>query len=497
MYNKNFPRRAGLITEFEDGVKTFIEWAKCQHRHMDGDKIRGPFRKCKNTKVGTPNEVSYHLCMREFVTEYYNWTLHGEGIVQDYFEAPSVPQVSEEPTPAGHVEGNYPQWGNEQYMDWTQRMVFDATGSSYYASSHEGVPDDGTRPCLVDASTSSYIRDNGGPYDYDESGLADHFSNIVHAADQPLWDGCNQCQLGAVVELVDIKADGHISNEYMIEYPNGLIEYCPPITLCREITTARRSWTTSIWSIENSVGMLGTSLLEDETHIERNPRMLSLEGRSMCHPSDAEAWKHFDRMYPNFAEEPLIIIPYNHPPGMCMSSEYMFLTMVIPSSFNPKRLIDVYLEPLIEELLQLWHVGVRTYDHATDQTFMMWAALMWTVNDLPAYGMASGWSTAGVMRCPVCMDDIRAFHLQHSRKTWYFDCQIHFLPAHHPYRRNKKAFTKSPVKNKVAHPRLTGDQILDQVANISPAIKMLLSLPDGYGSDDKWTKKSIFWDLPY
>ncbi|KAL0318216.1 UNVERIFIED_CONTAM: hypothetical protein Scaly_2853800 [Sesamum calycinum] len=30
--------------------------------------------------------------------------------------------------------------------------------------------------------------------------------------------------------------------------------------------------------------------------------------------------------------------------------------------FAPHALIDVYMEPLIEELLQLWHVDVRTYD---------------------------------------------------------------------------------------------------------------------------------------
>ncbi|KAL0294611.1 UNVERIFIED_CONTAM: hypothetical protein Sangu_3214400 [Sesamum angustifolium] len=77
-------------------------------------------------------------------------------------------------------------------------MVFAAARPSYFASSHEGVPDDGTRSCPMDAGTGSYIYDGGGPYDYDESGLTDHFSNIVHAANQPLWD-------------VDIKADGHIS----------------------------------------------------------------------------------------------------------------------------------------------------------------------------------------------------------------------------------------------------------------------------------------------
>ncbi|KAL0298751.1 UNVERIFIED_CONTAM: hypothetical protein Sradi_6534900 [Sesamum radiatum] len=98
---------------------------------------------------------------------------------------------------------------------------------------------------------------------------------------------------------------------------------------------------------------------------------------------------------------------------------------------------------------------------------MIQAALMLTVNDLPAYEMASGWSTTGVMGCPVCMNDTRAFPLQHGRK------------------------------NKVARLKLTGDQILDRIANISPIVEIPLLLPDGYDSDHKWMKKSIFWDLPY
>ncbi|KAK4409350.1 hypothetical protein Sango_0008000 [Sesamum angolense] len=127
--------------------------------------------------------------MRGFMAEYYNWTSHDEDIVQDYFEAPSVPQVSEEPTPDGNIQA----------------------GPSYFASSHEGIHDDGTRSCPVDACTSSYVYGGGGPYDYDESGLADCFFNVVYATDQSLWDGCNQSQLGVVAELVDIKEDSHIS----------------------------------------------------------------------------------------------------------------------------------------------------------------------------------------------------------------------------------------------------------------------------------------------
>ncbi|KAL0311547.1 UNVERIFIED_CONTAM: hypothetical protein Sangu_2449400 [Sesamum angustifolium] len=145
----------------------------------------------------------------------------------------------------------------------------------------------------------------------------------------------------------------------------------------------------------------------------------------------------------------------------------------------------------------LWYVDFGTYDHTTDRAFIMRTTLMWSVNDLPAYGIAFGWMTTGVMGCLVCIDDTRAFHLQHGRKECYFGCHRQFLPSHHSYRRNKKTFTKNCVQNKVARSRLTGDQILNRVTNISPAVEMGLSLPDGYSSDHKWTKKNIFRDLPY
>ncbi|KAL0296133.1 UNVERIFIED_CONTAM: hypothetical protein Sradi_6665400 [Sesamum radiatum] len=92
-------------------------------------------------------------------------------------------------------------------------MIFYVAGPSYFVSSHECVPDDGMRSCPMDAGTSSYVYGGNGPYDYDELGLTYHFSNVVHAADQPLWDGCNKSQLGVVADLVDIKMDGHISEQ--------------------------------------------------------------------------------------------------------------------------------------------------------------------------------------------------------------------------------------------------------------------------------------------
>ncbi|KAL0416810.1 UNVERIFIED_CONTAM: hypothetical protein Slati_3512900 [Sesamum latifolium] len=129
----------------------------------------------------------------------------------------------------------------------------------------------------------------------------------------------------------------------------------------------------------------------------------------MCHLS---AWRHFDWTYPNFAAKPrnvrlylctdefaphgqyghtyscwpITLTLYNLPLGICMSSDYMFLKMVIHGPFNPKHLIVVYLVPLIKELQNLWHVGVLTRDSVKNETFTIRAALMWTVHDLPLMG---------------------------------------------------------------------------------------------------------------
>ncbi|KAL0456149.1 UNVERIFIED_CONTAM: hypothetical protein Slati_0954100 [Sesamum latifolium] len=147
-----------------------------------------------------------------FYAEYYNWTSHGEERVQEYFEAVTAPPLQDKHTTAAPVdEGTSTQLGDATQINWAQRMDLDAAGAAFCSStySQDGAPDDGTRSCPLDGGPSSYYY-GGGPYDY-VSGLADRFHDVLHAAEQPLWNGCTTSQLAAVVELVDIKADGNIS----------------------------------------------------------------------------------------------------------------------------------------------------------------------------------------------------------------------------------------------------------------------------------------------
>ncbi|RDX99034.1 hypothetical protein CR513_17969, partial [Mucuna pruriens] len=218
---------------------------------------------------------------------------------------------------------------------------------------------------------------------------------------------------------------------------------------------------------------------------ERDPTFL-------CHPSDAEAWKHFDRLHPEFSKDPrnvrlglcadgfnpfgqygksyscwpVILTSYNLPPRMCMKREFMFLTVLIPGPSNPKHKIDVYLQPLIDELCMLWNDGILTYDVSLRQNFMMKAALMWTINDFPAYGMLSGWTTVGRLGCPICMERTKVFTLKHNHKVSYFDCHHQFLPLDHPYRRNKNSFKKRCVETSHPPPRLSSPDMWKRVAHL-------------------------------
>jgi len=137
----------------------------------------------------------------------------------------------------------------------------------------------------------------------------------------------------------------------------------------------------------------------------------------------ADGFSPFSQSGRSYSIWSVVVTPYNLSPDICMTTPYMFLTCIIPGPSNPKNKIDVYLQLLIDELRTLWD-GVRTYDISMRQNFLMRAALMWKVNDFPALGMLSGWSTHGVLSFPVCMDQLRATHLKHGGKASWFDCHL-------------------------------------------------------------------------
>ena len=198
----------------------------------------------------------------------------------------------------------------------------------------------------------------------------------------------------------------------------------------------------------------------------------------------------------------MTICVYNLPLGMCMKEPFIFLPLIIPGPKSLGRDLDVFLRPLMDELKELWFFGVDTWDSNNKENFKLRVALMWTISDFPAYGMLSGWSTHGRLSCPHCMEKTGAFWLQNGRKHCWFDCTRPFLPYGHEYKKQRRTFKKDqqyPPEQR--QERRTGEEMFHEVSKLIPNVfgssKEEEKGSDGYGDYHNWTKKSIFWELPY
>ena len=62
----------------------------------------------------------------------------------------------------------------------------------------------------------------------------------------------------------------------------------------------------------------------------------------------------------------------------------MFLILLIHGPKSPMSKLDVYVQVLIEELMQLWEVGIQAYDVSKKKNFTLKAAALWTISDFSA-----------------------------------------------------------------------------------------------------------------
>ncbi|XP_020081003.1 uncharacterized protein LOC109704650 isoform X2 [Ananas comosus] len=292
------------------------------------------------------------------------------------------------------------------------------------------------------------------------------------------------------------------------------------------------------------------------------------------HPADGLAWKSFDDHYLDFSSDPrsvrlglasdgfnpfrtmsttystwpVILIPYNLPPWLCMKQSSLILSMVIPGEKGPGNDIDIYLQPLIAELKQLWD-GVDTFDASTKQNFIMKGALMWTVNDFPAYANLSGWSTKGRVACPCCGVSTDSRWLKHSKKFCYMGHR-RWLEPNHSFRYQQNQFdgtielrsapispsgidvlrqlegtsykygkgSKSSKKRMREEVASSANQVVDEVGTTNQ-VRVFEDADEFIGDDhdfhevgndsdtldastqcvvkNLWKKKSIFFELPY
>ena len=149
--------------------------------------------------------------------------------------------------------------------------------------------------------------------------------------------------------------------------------------------------------------------------------------RLVHHATNSRQWEEADKIDPSFSTEhrnlrlglatdginlfsikhsiwstwPILIFNYTIPPWMTTKRHFILFSMVIPGpQLVTSAHFDVFIERLIEELLELWDVGVQTVDanaYRGSSSFRLRAMLLWTIHDFLAYGIISGLVTKGFL----------------------------------------------------------------------------------------------------
>ncbi|KAL3680993.1 hypothetical protein R1sor_023949 [Riccia sorocarpa] len=126
--------------------------------------------------------------------------------------------------------------------------------------------------------------------------------------------------------------------------------------------------------------------------------------------ADSPAVQHVEQTWPEFRREPRHlrfglasdgVSPYGVK-KLASKKGFLLLALIIPGPKKVKN-IDIYLEPLVEELQLLWTGVDDVYDGRTerigrDRWFTLKGVLLWTMHDYPGYAQVSGFQTSGAER---------------------------------------------------------------------------------------------------
>ena len=86
---------------------------------------------------------------------------------------------------------------------------------------------------------------------------------------------------------------------------------------------------------------------------------------------------------------------------------------------------------MVDELQNLCHKGVRTFDSHSNNSFNMHVVLLWTIYDFSTYGVLSGCKTKRKFGCPCCGPNTDSLRLPNGKKKknmsiWVIGDGCHF-----------------------------------------------------------------------
>ncbi|XP_026410581.1 uncharacterized protein LOC113305794 [Papaver somniferum] len=500
--NKKWMKCDRKSGEYIQGVRSFIQFAK----NNGGGRVlfSCPCRNCMNGKgLVSLSEISLHLLKYGICLTYTTWRHHGESSVaaRSRHRDNTTAVMDGNVTVGVDVDGNV-----TSAMD----MDVNVTGGV-------DVDENVTAGVDVDENVTTNV-------DVDENvgtkGCCKKKLSAAERARVPLYPSCPKGKSALYVAIMvnNIKTQYAISDNGMTAMLELIKELLPEKTPCQDKSSllkcpvCQEPRYVRVFNDERKLTQVAQKTLRHFPIIARLKRFYSIpwiaeamlwhfraqkDINVMRHPVDSSAWRCADSFFPEFLRK--------H--GMLLLREFSMLCLLISGPRAPGKDIDVYLQPLIEELKELWNDGVMTFDSFTGSEFLMRARLLWAIHDFPALGTLSGCVTHGYFACPSCGEETDAEWLPYSKKLCYMGHR-RWLPTKHKFRDDKTNFSGGVEHGKAPWP-LTGLQVQEMVANLKskqgkgkPPSKKRKRGTEGYADEEisdhsLFSRRSILYDLPY
>ncbi|XP_071685176.1 uncharacterized protein [Lolium perenne] len=429
--DKNWMEASRSSDEYAAGVSLFLKFAL--RNEVKDSKILCPCKNCGNRFWYDVETVNDHLICTGFMPGYKTWLFHGEQAVNNDLD----------------TQSSFPEDTSNARDEIDQLLLdgFDMYNTSSLHSEEEGSEDDSE-----DEDVESYKRlvNDGGQQLYPGCKKFSKLQFLVRLINIKNVRGMTNAAFEDMLTLFrEALPEGHSLPKKFHEekqYIRGVglaydtYDACfndciifrgihAKANVCPVCKTSR--WKT----VRSVVGGKRISRVPMKVirHFPLNKRVRRLfisnktaslmswhnDGRTkdevMRHPADSPAWKNFDSRYRSFSKEPrnirfglatdgfnpfrnmnlsysiwpIILIPYNFPPWICMKETNFILSVIVPGRGSRGKDIDVYLQLVIDELQELWHHGVLVYDSHFGKKFRVHAALLWTISDWLGRGILS------------------------------------------------------------------------------------------------------------
>ncbi|XP_037440289.1 uncharacterized protein LOC119308287, partial [Triticum dicoccoides] len=549
-----------LSREFTTGLKDFLVVANANKQK---GFVICPCVDCKNQKgYSSSREVHLHLLRHGFMPSYNCWTKHGErGVIMeedeegdDFIDESYLAHFGDTfmEDAEGEGEGEGEEEARDETVDDLGRTIADARRRCETEKERENLD-----RMLEDHRKSLYpgcddgLKKLGCTLDLlkwkAQAGVADSaFENLLKML-KNMFPKNNElpastyeakkvvCPLG--LEVLKIYACINDCILYRGEYEN--LNECPVCTALRykirgddpgddvEGGKPRKRVPAKVMWYAPIIPRL-KRLFRNKEHAKllRWHKEDRKSDGELRHTADGTQWRKIDREFKDFAADarnirfglstdgmnpfgeqssshstwPVTLCIYNLPPWLCMKRKFIMMPVLIQGPKQPGNDIDVYLRPLVDELLQLWgRPGVRVWDEHKKEEFNLRALLFVTINDWPALSNLSGLSNKGYNACTHCLHETESVHLPNCKKNVYLGHR-RFLPKIHPVRKKGKHYNgKADHRPKPAE--RTGAEVFDMVKDLKvifgngPGGQSVPKGADGHAA--MWKKKSIFWELEY